>query len=187
MIEKDLLGISVNDLIENYCVLYDKEAEKGVGIASIKHAEMIDKTYGNDYEERYLFVDIFATDLESIQKNKILSYDEIEKELEHYIGYVPDSETLNYIASCMHSYWVDTTKDSAQLLLDLLKIVVANQELISDKDVTIVSDIKEQIDKWRKNWCVLYVADDETKAKNTKLAKEILKELHEKGELNDNR
>lgn len=187
MIEKDLLGISVNDLIENYCVLYDKEAEKGIGIASIKHAELIDKRYGNGYEERYLFVDVFAADLESIQKNKILSYYEIEKKLEAYIGYVPDPEILNYVASCMHSYWVDTTKDAAQLLLDLLKIVVANQELISDKDVAVVSDIKEQIDKWRKNWCVLYVADDETKAKNTTLAKEMLKELYEKGELNDNR
>ena len=59
MIEQDLLGISVNNLIENYCVLYDKETEKEIGISSIKNAEAIDKKYGNGYEERYLFVDIF--------------------------------------------------------------------------------------------------------------------------------
>ena len=74
MIEQDLLGISVNNLIENYCVLYDKETEKEIGISSIENAEAIDKKYGNGYEERYLFVDIFAADLESIQKNQILSY-----------------------------------------------------------------------------------------------------------------
>ena len=51
MIEQDLLGISVNNLIENYCVLYDKETEKEIGISSIKNAEAIDKKYGNDYEE----------------------------------------------------------------------------------------------------------------------------------------
>ena len=187
MIEQDLLGISVNDLIKNYCVLYDKETEKEIGISSIKNAEAIDKKYGNSYEERYLFVDIFAADLESIQKNQILSYYEIEKKLEDYIGYVPDPEVLNYMASCMHSHWVETTKDAAKLLLDLLKIILANQELISDKDVAVVSDVKECVDNWRKNWCVLYVADNETKIKNGQLAKKILEELHEKGELDDNR
>lgn len=187
MIEQDLLGISVNDLIKNYCVLYDKETEKEIGISSIKNAEAIDEKYGNGYEERYLFIDIFAADLESIQKNQILSYYEIEKILEDYIGYVPDPEVLNYMASCMHSHWVETTKDAAKLLLDLLKIILANQELINDKDVAVVSDVKECVDNWRKNWCVLYVADDETKVKNAQLAKKILEELHEKGELDDNR
>ena len=73
MIEQDLLGISVNNLIENYCVLYDKETEKEIGISSIKNAEAIDKKYGNGYEERYLFVDIFAADLESIQTMYVLT------------------------------------------------------------------------------------------------------------------
>ena len=120
-------------------------------------------------------------------KIKYFNLNEIEKKLEDYIGYVPDPEVLNYMASCMHSHWVETTKDAAKLLLDLLKIILANQDLISDKDVAVVSDVKECVDNWRQNWCVLYVADDETKAKNGQLAKEILKELHEKGELDDNR
>ena len=182
MIEQDLLGISVNDLIKNYCVLYDKKTEKGIGITSIENAEAIDKKYGNDYEERYIFVDIFAADLELVQENKILSYYETEKKLEQYIGYVPDSEMIDYMASCMHMRWVETTKEAAQLILDLLKIITSHQELIKDSDVAVISDVKECIDKWRKNWCVLYVADDKTKIENAKIAKEILKELHEKGE-----
>ena len=43
MIEQDLLGISVNDLIDNYCVVYDKMAQQGVGITTVTNAEKIEK------------------------------------------------------------------------------------------------------------------------------------------------
>ena len=66
MIEQDLLGISVNDLIDNYCVVYDKKKQQGIGITTVKNAEKIEKVYGCGYEEGYIFLDIFAADQEII-------------------------------------------------------------------------------------------------------------------------
>ena len=187
MIEQDLLGISVNDLINNYCVLYDKEQEKGIGITSIEIAEDFDKIYGNDYEDKYVFVDIFAIDLETVQQNKILSFFDVEQELKEFIGWKPSPEMVGYMAACMHEQWVDVTKNSAQLLLDLLKVITANQELIKDTDVIVIHTIKEQIDQWRKNWCSYWALDDsEQKNKHVKVASEILEKLHKECEEDDN-
>ena len=186
MIEQDLLGISVNDLIDNYCVVYDKMAQQGVGITTVTNAEKIEKVYGCGYEDGYVFLDIFAADQETIKQNKILSYYEIEKILEKYIGWTPNPEQTTYMAACMHEQWIELTKDCAQLLLDLLKVITANQELITDADVIVISAVKEQVDQWRKNWCSYWALDSEQQMKDIKLAKEILKKLHEEGEKNDN-
>lgn len=186
MIEQDLLGISVNDLLENYCVLYDEREGCGLGITTIKNAEKIEETYGIGYEERYVFLDIFAADQETIKQNKVLSYYEVQKILEKYIGWVPDPHITNYMAACMHDQWMKVTKDSAQLLLDLLRVITSKQELIADADVVVVSAVKEQVDQWRKNWCSYWALNDEQKMENVKIAKEILQKLHEEGKKNDN-
>ena len=70
MIEQDLLGISVNDLLNNYCIVYDKKEEKGVGITTVETAERIEEVYGMGYEEGYVFLDIFAADQETIKQNQ---------------------------------------------------------------------------------------------------------------------
>lgn len=181
MIEQDLLGISVNDLLNNYCIVYDKKEEKGVGITTVETAERIEEIYGMGYEEGYVFLDIFAADQETIKQNKILSYHEVQKILEKYIGWIPDPGQTEYMAACVHDHFVKITKESAQLLLDLLKILTANQELIGDADVLVIHAVKNQIDEWRKNWCSYWALDSEQKEKSIEVALEILKKMHEEG------
>lgn len=185
MIEQDLLGISVSDLLNNYCVVYNKTTGTGIGITTIKNAEKIEENYGIDYEEEYVFLDIFAADQEIIKQNKILSYYEVQKILEKYVGWTPSPEQVNYMATCVHEQWVNITKESTQLLLDLLRIITSKQELISDTDVLIVGAVKEEVDKWRKSWCSYWSLDDKDKEKNIEIAIEILKKMKEEGEKNE--
>lgn len=185
MIEQDLLGISVSDLLDNYCVIYNKITETIIGITTIKNAEKIEEIYGIGYEKEYVFLDIFAADQEIIKQNKILTYYEVQKILEKYIGWTPSPEQVNYMAACVHEQWVDITKESTQLLLDLLRIITSNQELINDADVLIIAAVKEQIDKWRKSWCSYWSLDDKNKEKNIETAIQILKKMKEEGEKNE--
>lgn len=182
MIDQDLLGISVNELLNNYCVIYNKKTEERIGITTIKNAEKIEETYGDDYEEEYVFLDIFAANQETIAQNKILSYYEVQKILEKYVGWTPAPKQVHYMAACIHEQWVESTKESAQLLLDLFKIITAHQELISDSEVITVSNIKECIDEWRKNWCSYWALDKQQQIKKIKIAKEILKKMHEESD-----
>ena len=183
MIEQDLLGISVNELIKNYCVLYDEKEKKSIGITTIMIAEKIDKVYGNDYEARYVFVDIFATNQDAIKNNKILSYYEVQKVLEEYIGWIPDPKDIDILASCLHAQWVEMSKDAATMLIQLMKIIKKFETLVDSDNRNNISNIQTQIDNWRKQWCHLSVISDESLLKeHIKDANEILKKMHNKEE-----
>lgn len=183
MIEQDLLGISVNELIENYCVLYDEKEKKIIGITTITTAEKIDKTYGNDYEARYVFVDVFAADYDTIKNNKILSYYEVQKVLEKYIGYVPDPEDIDILASYLHAQWVEMSKDATTMLIQLIKVIKKFETLVESDDRNNIANIQTQIDSWRKQWCHYQMISDELLFKeHVKDANEILKKLHDREE-----
>ena len=74
MIERDLLGISVSDLINNYLLLYDHVANQALGIVQRQDVEKIDNEYGMDYEEQFIFVDILQGGTDLIKEGYVLTY-----------------------------------------------------------------------------------------------------------------
>lgn len=177
MIEQDLLGISVNDLIENYCVLYDEREKKSIGITTIDNAEKIDKTYGNKYEERYVFLDIFATDFDTIKSGKVLSYYEVQKHLEEFIGWQPDPKILAEVANCVHNDWSLWSKETTQHIINMMKIIKAHQPVLDTQEIDQINNAKKDIDLWQKKWHPFWVLDEESQIESLKTALKILKTL----------
>ena len=178
MIDQDLLNITVNELIKNYCVLYNHIQDEVEGIILIKDAERIDKEFGQRYTDEFDFIEIMGGAYNNlIEEQKILSYYEICELLQKYIGWMPNPKALDIVAECEHDRWVEWSGSVAQMMLDLITIIKKHQMPLDDDEIDTVKDIKNKIDKWHSTWISFEQCDDITKASDRQKAMTILKTL----------
>ena len=128
-------------------------------------------------------MDIFAIDVDTIKQNKILSYYEVQKILEEYIGWTPNSFDINLLATFLHTKWIDFSKSSTTLLIDLIKILKKYENILDANDIKTIKNTQSQIDYWQKQWSnYQFIDDNSLKKEYKKEACKILKKIHKRRE-----
>lgn len=178
MIKKDLLGISVNELIDNYMLLFDKDKGEVIGVVKKEHVDKIDAKYGTVYEERFWFVDVCQGGIDVIQQGEILTYYEILEFLDDFIGWKPDQKIVEEVSNCLHDIWIDWSKETTQHVINVLKIIKSHQVPLITEETEVIVDVQNAIDIWRVTWGPYFLVDCD-KEKYNEQAKGILETLHD--------
>ena len=182
MINQDLLGISVSDLIENYCVLYNHVKDETLGIVFIEHAERIDAEFGDKYTEEFDFVEIIGGGYNDLIKSQeVLSYYEVCNFLKKYIGWVPQPEIIDIVAKIEHDRWIEWSTSVSQMMIDLITIIKHHQVPLEENELDVLHEAKEKVDKWRLTWTTFDNADSITKTSDREKALTILRTLKDDG------